>query len=255
MFRAVLDVFSFEMKRALTHGRLLVWIALAGFPSALMLLVRSQTGSDAPPDSALAIMTYFMVVQVSCMLGLLLWATPIVASELEGQTWIYLATRQYGKLALVLGKYLVAVVWTISAGLISSIGVALICGHSDPWRLMFVLQALVCLGSLCFAGLYMAIGVLAFQRAMVIAVIFTLIGEGIVPLIPAMINRFTVSYRLRSLFTEWMGDAELQSQAFEVFGYESVTQHLSCMLIYMIVALLIALLVVGKREYPAQTEG
>ncbi len=39
---------------------------------------------------------FVLLPQVVTVLGLLLWATPVVHSELEGQTWVYAVVRPGG---------------------------------------------------------------------------------------------------------------------------------------------------------------
>ncbi|MFO7904832.1 MAG: hypothetical protein R6U98_19370, partial [Pirellulaceae bacterium] len=57
-----------------------------------------------------------LIPGVITLLGLLLWVTPLVQSELEGRTWGYLAVHPRGRASLLLGKYLTAIVWTALAG-------------------------------------------------------------------------------------------------------------------------------------------
>ena len=116
------------------------------------MLLQSQAMGNVP-EEVLAVMSYYLVVQVGCMLGLLLWAIPAVGSELEAQTWVYLAMRPHGKVAILLGKYVVSAVWTASAGIVSAIGVAWFSQYSDPFLLARTLIALVLISSVCYAAL------------------------------------------------------------------------------------------------------
>ena len=87
---AIGTVFRFECGRTLTVPRLLAWSAMALFPAGLLLLIQSQGGElqkDIRPAAAL----FVLIPEVLCVMGLLLWATPIVHSEVEGKTWTYLA--------------------------------------------------------------------------------------------------------------------------------------------------------------------
>ena len=253
MLSAMLQVIGFEARRTRTPGRIGIWLALALLPSLLMMLLRLQAQSVVP-DEALAMMAYYLVVQIGCMMGLLLWATPVVGSELESQTWIYLALRPHGKTAMLLGKYVVAAVWTASAGLVSAVGVALCSGHPDPWALAAALLVLVLVSSTCYAALYVLIGVLFSGRATVVAVIYTLLFEGVLSTIPATINKFTVCYRLRSLLSEWLDLVEVRGAVDELFGHEPAWQHLAALAIFTLVVLCIALVVVRYKEFPVSTD-
>lgn len=253
MWPATVEVIRFEGKRTRTRGRMMIWLALAFFPSALLVLLQSQAQGNVPRE-ALALMSYYLVVQVGCMLGLLLWATPVVGAELEAQTWIYLAMRQHGKVAVLLGKYLVATVWTASAGVVSAIGVSLASQFDEPFLLARTLIALVLMSSSCYAALYALIGVTAFTRATVIAVVYTLLFEGVLSSVPATINKLTICYRLRALLTEWVGLEQLRSNADTIFGYEPAWQHVGSLGIYWALVTLAALWVIRVREYPVNSD-
>lgn len=253
MLAAILQVIAFEARRTRTRGRLGIWLALAMLPSLLMILLQLQAGNEVS-EEPLAMMAFYLVVQVGCMMGLLLWATPVVGSELESQTWIYLALRPHGKTAILLGKYVVAALWTASAGAISAVGVAFCSGHPRPWTLAAALLTLVLVSSACYAALYVLIGVLFSARATVVAVIYTLLFEGVLSTIPATINKFTVCYRLRGLLSEWVDLIEVRTAVEELFGHEPAWIHLSCLAIFTLVVLGLALLVVRYKEFPVSTD-
>lgn len=253
MLSAIMQVIGFEARRTRTRGRVGIWLALAIFPSLLMTMLRLQTEQTLPAEP-LAMMAFYLVVQIGCMMGLLLWATPAVGSELESQTWIYLALRPHGKTAILLGKYTVAALWTASAGVVSAVGVAFCSGYPAPWTLAATLLILVLVSSVCYAALYVLIGVVFSARATVVAVIYTLLFEGILSTIPATINKFTVCYRLRSLLSEWVDLVEVRSTVDELFGHEPAWQHLACLAIFTLVVLCTALVVVRYKEFPVSTD-
>lgn len=253
MLQAVLQVIYFESRRTRTRSRLAIWLALALVPSLLMIVLQSQANGSIPNDP-LGLMTFYLVVQVGCMLGLLLWATPAIGSELEAQTWIYLALRPHGKTAILLGKYIVAAIWTAAAGLVSAVGVAFCSQYPEPFPLMFALMALVLMSSFCYASLYVLIGVLFTARATVVAVVYTLLLEAVLSSVPATINKFTVCYRLRALLAEWVDLTEIRSATEDLFGYEPAWQHIAAIGLYTLVVLVVATAVVRFKEFPVNTE-
>ncbi|MEZ6134033.1 MAG: ABC transporter permease [Pirellulaceae bacterium] len=253
MFHATAEVIRFESHRTRTRSRLMIWLALAGFPSLLMILLQSQAQGRIP-DEVLALTTYYLVVQIGCMLGLLLWATPAVGSELEAQTWIYLAMRPAGKIAVLLGKFIVAAVWTASAGLVSAIGVSFASQYSEPYLLARTLILLVLLASVCYSALYIMIGIAFTNRATVLAVIYTLLFEGVLSMVPATINKFTVCFRLRALLADWCNLARIRSESEALFGYEPAWQHLVCLVLYAVVVMVAALWVMQTKEFPVNSE-
>lgn len=273
----------------MTRGGVAMWLAIAFFPSLLMFLLRSQVRGEVPPD-ALAVFGAYLVPQFGCMLGLLLWATRSVGSELEAQTWSYIALRPHGRRALVLGKYLAAIVFSITSGLVSSAGVAifsqygqsvliqqreemlgseeiapnvdagaiaageLVNANLESLQFAGILSVLVVISSLGYGALYLMIGVVATRRATVIAVVYSLLVEGALSYVPAMINKSTISYRLQSLLTEWTGHSTLQAARNELLGYEPAWQHLVGAALLTVFCLITTLVVVQTKEFPGQGE-
>ena len=199
-----------------------------------------------------------LIPEVITLFGLLLWVTPLVHSELEGRTWIYLAVRPRGRVSVLLGKYLSAVTWTAVAGWLSATICVFVARPADGLRLWATIVALVAFSSVAYAALYSLIGVWLHRRAMVIAVAYTLIFELLVSLIPAVINKFTVQYRLRNLLFDWMHWRELiheEAQGVEVFlGDEPTWLHIVILLGIVVGVLAIAAQVIQRKEYVSAAE-
>lgn len=197
-----------------------------------------------------------LIPEVIVLFGLLLWVTPIVQAELEGRTWIYLAVRPRGRISLLLGKYLTGTVWTFAAGLVSASASVYLTGTDQAWRLWASLTTIVLLACLGYGALYSLIGVLLHRRAMVIAVAYTLILEFLVSFIPAVINQFTVQYRLRNLFVQFMGWTEklVDQGGGLLVGDEPLWQHILLLSIYTIALLTLAAIFIQRKEYATAEE-
>ncbi|HBE71295.1 MAG TPA: hypothetical protein DDW52_24370 [Planctomycetaceae bacterium] len=247
LIQAVWQVARFEAARTFTFGRIAIWLALIALPTVLIATTQLQSRGQIP-ETGLLMTAYVLVVQVGCMMGLVLWATPAVGGEVESQTWVYIAMRPWGRVAVVLGKYIVAVGWTLSASIPSAIGVSLLIGSQGLVTLVWMV-ALVFLSTVAYAALYMLIGVVFSRRATVFSVIYSLIVEGAVSGIPAAICEITVSYRLRSLLVEWSGNSELQATAQQIYGSVSPPIHIAVILAYSALLLSIATVVVHVKEY------
>ena len=253
MLQATSEVIRFEAKRTQTRSRLFIWLALALVPSGLLLMLQAQADGRIPPE-ALGLITFYLVAQIGCMLGLLLWATPVVGSELEAQTWLYIALRRDGKVSLLLGKYVVATLWTASAGIVSAIGVAWASQYPEPVALALCLCVLVCVGSLCYSALYMLMGILLPSRATVIAVVYTLVVEGLLSNIPATINQFTVCYRLRSIRVEWLDLSLITAELSDFIRFEPMWQHFIWLGLYVAIVLLASLWAIRTKEFPVNSD-
>ena len=248
-------VFMFEWKTWLTVPRMAWWAVLALFPIFIVTLIRFSPVPDLSPDWWAAILFLLLPMLIS-MLGTFLCTTAIVSSELEQKSWVYLAVRPNGSTAVLLGKYLVAVTWVISAAILGLTVSVLITQMDDMWRMWLTLARLICLSCPAYAAVFLILGTLFPKRSMVIAVAYTLIFELVISLIPAMINNLTVQYRLRALFLDWtdisidtaeLGFLSLVSDASAEF-------HVTVLLAYTLVLLIAAVVVIRSCEFTVAEE-
>lgn len=249
----IFDVMRFELSRSMTAGRIAIWLVLVAFPVGLISLLKLISGFDQPEVWGFTV--YFLVPEVVCMLGLLLWATPVVATEIEGQTWIYLAMRQSGRTTVLLGKYMTSIVWTFAAAVA---GITLSMMILIPDDVVFVWAVMCALAGLsCFAhaAIYLLIGVVFHSRTMVTAVVYTLVIEYGLSFVPAVANKLTVNYRLRGLLVEWMDWETVKIQARVVFGDEPASTHLFAIGTFTAICLTAAVIRLSTAEYPTQQDG
>ena len=250
-------VFFFEWRRALTVPRLAWMLALMAFPPVLLWLVRATARSE-PPIEIAAVLVYVLSPCVACMMSVFLWATPALSSELEGRSWVYLAVRPHGPLSVLLGKYLVAVSWSIPVGLVSSTAGVLALRVDEPVDLIVVQCALSVLSCVTYSALFLLIGVVAPKRAMVMGVLYAVIFEAALALVPAAVNLLTVQYRLRCLLVRWMDfDVSMVRRSDvlrEYFGDESATWHVGILLAMTISYLVTAGVLLRYREFTAASE-
>ncbi len=250
-------VFLFEWRRALTAPRLTWMVVLMAFPPLLLALMRYTAGSDPPPEVA-AILVYVLSPGVACMMSVFLWATPALSSELEGRSWVYLAVRPHGPLAVLLGKYLVAVSWSVPVGLVSSALAMIALGADRPLYLFAVQSALVGLSCVSYSALFLLVGVIAPKRAMVAGIVYTVIFEVGLALVPAAMNLLTVQYRLRCLLVDWIDmDERLGSDSPVLASYfagPSATWHVAVLLLMTCGYLAAAATLLRYREFTAASE-
>lgn len=259
-----LAAFRFECKRSFTPARLGWWAALVLFPVGIVAMIQYY-GGDLNDPAQSGLILFGLIPQVVCLMGLLLWATPAIQSELEGKTWIYLAVRPDGKSSVLLGKYATAVVWTGTAALVGlsvSILLAQPAGAFHMWR---VLAGLVVLSCLAYGALFSLLGVVFPRRAMLAAVAYTLFVEFIASLMPAVVNRFTVSYRLQNILVEQLGlleeipleqmPREWQTLVTSLVSTAPTWQHGLALLAYSAALLALAVLVLLRRELVTAQEG
>lgn len=255
IMHGVKTVLQFELRRSLKFKRGIWWLLLTAFPPALMILIVSTAGR--PPGSQLetvGLVSYVLCPGVVSILGVFLWATPWLSSELEGRSWVYPAVRPNGAWAVLFGKYLAAVIWTIPAGLIAATASILIISSSDYATLIATQSQLIVLSCFAYGALFALIGTLFPKRAMVSGIFITIVLEVILSSVPAAINMVTIQYRLRCLLVRMLGlDQSLaigQNPAYlAYFGDESMLWHFTMLLLYTVVLLALAAVFVRSREF------
>jgi ABC-type transport system involved in multi-copper enzyme maturation permease subunit len=291
---SIMAVFFFELKRIMTPGRAFWWVVVAAFPAVIMLLMKNyaniQTGEGEirqATSTVFTIVLYFMAPTISCMLGALLTAAPAVASELEQHSWVYLAVRPNGLFHLVMGKYLVAVVWAASATVVGvtiavsiaavdspaevsahdeqrneititeAVAAEAVPGIIDAGEVTRAMVGLSILSACAYSALYLMLGTVFNRRAMIICVGYTAAVELFLGFFPAVINRFTIQYRLRTLLFDWT----TQSEQFRESGVldlvasdESAFMQIMWLMSWTAVFLAIALVSVQVREFTSASE-
>lgn len=254
-----LGVMRFELRRSLSAGRLSLWLLVALFPMALIVLTRMRALETLEEDfsqEALLALLFLLIVRVACVLGLLLWATPVIHSEIEARTWIYVATRPAGPDSLVLGKYAVAMLWSFTAAVVATTLAVPASGIDNAFRAWGVLTALAWLAVIAYGALFTFIGTLIQRRAMVVAILYIVLVEGALSLMPATINRFTVGFRLLSLLVQWMGlDQTEESKQYRIwYGDAAPTTHLLILMFYSLTLLVAALYRARRGGYQTEPE-
>jgi ABC-type transport system involved in multi-copper enzyme maturation permease subunit len=239
-------VFRFEIGRILTLPRLAIGAALALFPVALIALMLFHDANLKDPQSGGAVL-FILIPEMVCLMSILLWATPMIHTEVEGKTWAYLAVRPAGKGPILLGKYLAAVAWTGTLALVSlTLSVAIINPEHGMVFTWLVFARLVVLSCFAYSAIFVLLGVLFLRRGMLAAVAYTVVFEVLVAFIPAVINQFTVQYHLRCLLIQSI--PEVAKNLRGLFGDNPWWQHVLILAAITGVALGIAAVVLRQRE-------
>ena len=254
-------VFKLELSRSLTIGRILTWFAMALFPPTLIGIASWQIGingsmNEGEMNFGFVVMLFLLIPQVVTVLGLLLWATPIVHSELEAQTWVYAVVRPGARRAVLLGKYCIAVLWTFSSACVAVTLAVPFTSVTHPLQTWGVLCFLNLVAAVAYAALFVAIGTLIQKRAMVSGFVYGLFVEAILSTLPAAINQFTVSFRLRSMLFQMLDlNLNVAAEMGRFFDTSaSVTFHLFCLALYTVLLLGLALWRVQANQFVWQSE-
>lgn len=261
LLRGAKATFVFELRRAMTWNRFLVAFGLALFPPVMLnVIVRtafvshSRIAADVTQYSEFAMI--FLVALV-CILSLLLWATPNVQSELEGKTWNFIAARPRARIASYLGKYFLAVFISMAVSCTALAGSVLVAnryqGLQDPLSTLSSLAMIYGMACLVYAAIFSAIGTIFIKRAMVVAAGFVIGVETFLSVIPAVVNKVTMSFHLRSIGLQWVGyflPYTPKGEYHAVYGQPwPVWIHISFIAIMTVVALTVGMIVITQRQY------
>ena len=209
---------------------------------------------------------YFVISICSGMIALLcllLWASPNVFTELESNSWNYVTSRPRGRVVMIIGKYVAAVLWACVISIASmtmSVAISTLYGHTEnliyDWMSFSVLLVLTCIS---YGAVYSLIGVIFFRRSMVIAVVYTMIVEVFLAFVPAVISKLTIRFHLQGLSIAWFGwIIPGDEDSFEIYqqnwGVQPVWAHLLAVGLFTVIPLLLAAYIIRRREYLSVVE-
>lgn len=257
---------QFELKRSFSLQRMTSTAGLIAFPPVMLwMVILGLTRSNEALDGLnyVLFMIIFLVALI-CLLSLLLWATPIIYSELEGKTWAFIAMRPGGRISNYLGKYLTAVLVSFLTCFVSLTLCILVANHyhtmgggGEPWEKWGILTGVFALACLAYAAILAMLGTWFTKRAMVVGAGYLIGVETVLSAVPAIVGKFTMSYHLRSLGELWLGELWPDSRAGNEMLYGPagpVWMHLTVLGSATIIALVIGCLIVVNRQYVVESD-
>lgn len=135
----------------------------------------------------------------------LFYGTMLIRPEHEAHTLTYLVTRPVPRWLTVLVKYVSAAVVCVVGVTVSMLVAYVMLGLEfgmapvvENFRYWFRLAGVSVVALLVYLALFLFVGV-RFRRPVIVAVVFIVVWEGLVGLIPGIIRFATVTHYLRSL--------------------------------------------------------
>ncbi|MEE2640121.1 MAG: hypothetical protein VX768_05800 [Planctomycetota bacterium] len=279
LYQKIMATFAFEFSRSLTTSRIATSLVLALFAPVMLSLIGMTINIDNTRQQIpfpLIVLGIFHLLAI--FLAVLLWATPVVFSELEAKTWTYLAIRPHGKLSSTLGKYLNAVFWATSTASVSLTLSCLIISRfrwdprqlqppnatsspamqewmeilthsSQPVIVWYSILPALLLGALALSSIFIHIGLITHKRGMVFALIYAVI-ETIFAFLPAVVRNFTVGYHLRNIAMKtarFSPPPDIDEQV--LLSENSILFHILVLLVITLVHLGAAIYWLHSREY------
>ena len=247
-----------------------IWILglFLSLPILLLGGVLLASGFDFPEEegidvegNAMAMFLYVMYPQSLCILASLLYGASLLAGEIEDKTLVYLFTRANPRWAVLAGKY-VATAVALSIMTLASMSVAyVLCGAPLGARLWLALAAAVVGACFAFTAVFCLLGLLVPRRAIPAGLIYAVLVELLLSIVPALVNELTVSYYVRSL--AWhVADLELPLDEAREFEQEIApfvagaggSGSVVALALISLGALALSAVLIHRRQWPL-TEG
>lgn len=254
--RRILAVCRFELARSWTWRRAIVSLVLALFPPVMLGLITYYARLDGDAEAAeFFVFVMIFLVGLVCVLSLLLRASTNVYTELEEKSWIFVATRPLGRVSMILGKYLAAVLSSFAICVVAiTLSMALgeqIGAFSDVVHSWLTTLATFGVATAAYAAVYSLIGAVFYRRAMVLAAGYTLLFELFLANVPALISRFTVRYHVQELGLRWIGwFPPIPQDDFRIaFPLQPMWIHWMAIVLFIGISLTVACLMVVHREF------
>lgn len=247
---------------ALTFRQMLggkkIWL-LALFLSLPILLLGAVlfaegfTGNGEGEEVAYSIFLYVLYPQGLCILASLIYGAALLAGEIEDKTLVYLFSRAQPRWKILLGKYLatsIVLACMTTASMTISFMLAKFPFGFDLW---LALIASIFAASFAYTAIFALLGLALPRRAITVGLIYAVVFEFMLSMVPALINEITVSHYIRSM-TQHIAEVPLPEEAAPLIGDASAMVSGAAVLLIPLGAFLLSALVIHKREWPL-TEG
>ena len=199
-------IFDITLRQTIWSKKTLFMLMATLLPVLLAVYYRVH-GAQEPPENVLSTIMLLFFLQFLSILVALLYASAIVADEVDSKTIIYLFTRPVRKYSIIAGKF---IAYMLEASLILIIPMLLIyliiaAGNgifSNPIlspgnfgkQICVTILALVAYGAIfAFLGTWS-------KRPVVLGLLFAFGWEKIVFMVPGVIRKFSVIHYLMSIF-------------------------------------------------------
>jgi ABC-2 type transport system permease protein len=260
---AVGRVFDLSLSEMLWSRRTVFMVIVLGAPVFLALVSRivdtwwrapfSVNGERVGGAAMFGLLIWWVYLRfVVPVLGVF-YGTALIADEVEDKTITYLFTRPVPRSSVLFGKYVAYLVCTTLVVLPS---VTLVFFLLVPFRevganfVAFVTDlGLLAFGLAVYGALFALVGT-TLQRPVIAGLVFAFGWEQIAMLMPGYVRRFTLVYYLQGLVPHAIPSEGITSlMAYAFSDSPAAIVCLSCLGIALIVTLVLAMRVVGRREY------
>lgn len=191
---------------------------------------------------------WLLLVQVVTPLLALLSGSAVVTEEIEDRTITYLFSRPIPRPAVLLGRWLAAlVVVSFFLGISAILTCAVASAASEPGVLRPLLAASM-IGGAVYSGLFAAVGVFV-RHPMIAGLGYTFAIEGFLANLPGRNQALTIQYYLRSLIAARGSTAWSAVEGFASTRFETAETSLATLGIVLAAVLVLASRRIARREF------
>jgi ABC-type transport system involved in multi-copper enzyme maturation permease subunit len=240
-------LFRTQVARIWWTRRTVACLALAGLPP-LVAWIAQRAGSGHHGVAIATHVGWLLLVQVVTPLLALLSGSAVVTEEIEDRTITYLFSRPIPRAAVLLGRWLAALVVVSFFLGVSAILTCVAAGAASESGLLRPLLAASLIGGAVYSGLFASVGVFV-RHPMIAGLGYTFAIEGFLANLPGKNQSLTIQYYLRSLIAARGSAAWSAVEGFASTRFETAESSIATLGIVLVVVLVLASLRIARREF------
>lgn len=245
---------SLHMRALVRSRRMLVCIVLASLPPLFAFIALHFGPDEIPPDELIAVVAFFMSLQVVAPLVSLVVGSAVVNEEVENRTITYPFTRPIPRSAFFIGRWfatalVVAALLGASAALVGLAAGGT--GEPLPEGLVLRLVGASIAGACVYPLLFAVLGVF-LRRPMIVGLGYTFLFEGILANVPGGNQSLSIQYYLRSICLDPSLEVWQETGPFIALGLQSLSTPLAAVHVLSIVLvtfLTVGAVAISRRQY------
>ena len=246
-------LFRTQLARVGWSRRYLACLALAAAPPFLAWLL-SRFATRIPGGMIAVHIGWLLLVQVITPLCALVCGSAVVTEEIEDRTITYLFSRPIPRSAVLLGRWLAAlVVVSVLLGVSAVLTAGLASFSTAPGalvdsRITAPLLAAALLGGAVYSGLFAAAGVF-FRHPMIVGLGYAFAVEGFLANLPGRNQALTVQYYLRSVIAATGSSSWRNVEGFSTSRFDTLEGSIVTLALLLFAVLALGSWRISRKEF------
>lgn len=246
-------LFRTQLTRVGWSRRALACLALAAGPPFLAWLV-SRFARGASAGEIATTIGWLLLIQVITPLCALVCGSAVITEEIEDRTITYLFSRPIPRSAVLLGRWLAAlVVVSVLLGLSAVLTAKLAACSTAPGplvdsRITVPLLTAALLGGAVYSGLFAVAGVF-FRHPMIVGLGYAFAVEGLLANLPGRNQVLTVQYYLRSVIAATGSSSWSEIEGFSSTRFDTLEGAVATLAILLFALLALGSWRISRKEF------